>query len=167
MMEHKSFSKRENISREEHSAGVISYYQDPERGKRLYLMLQYPSGYWDFPKGRLENNESPIEAAIRELKEEANIEVKLENKFEYTVSYDFRDRDGILVHKKVTFFVGKALSNHVVLSNEHEQFSWLSLGDALKLLTYHNARQVLQLADQFLDVHTTEQEHEAQHAATT
>src|SRR5436305_6264191 len=118
MMEHKSFSKRENISREEHSAGVISYYQDPERGKRLYLMLQYPSGYWDFPKGRLENNESPIEAAIRELKEEANIEVKLENKFEYTVSYDFRDRDGILVHKKVTFFVGKALSNQVVLSNE-------------------------------------------------
>jgi len=166
-MEHKSFGKREGMSREERSAGVIAYYLDSERGKRLYLMLQYPSGYWDFPKGRLENNESEIEAAVRELKEEANIEVKLEDKFEYTVSYDFRDREGIIVHKKVTFFVGKSLSNHVVLSNEHEQFAWLSLGDALKLLTYHNARQVLQLADQFLDVRSTEQEHEAEAPSAT
>jgi len=160
-MEYKTYGKREGMSREECSAGVIAYCQDSERGKRLYLMLQYPSGYWDFPKGRLENNESSLEAAVRELKEEANIEVKLEGKFEYTVSYDFRDRDGMLVHKKVTFFVGKALSDDVMLSNEHEQFAWLSLGDALKLLTYHNARQVLQLADQFLDMQSTEQEQEA------
>jgi bis(5'-nucleosidyl)-tetraphosphatase len=140
--------------RQERSAGVIAYRYDSTRKKRLYLMLRYPSGYWDFPKGRLESDETTLDAAIRELKEETNLEVALEHKFEYTVSYDFRDRDGMPVHKQVTFFAGRTLSDAVVLSCEHEEYAWLSVGDAVKLLTYHNARQVLQLADQFLD--TTE-----------
>lgn len=138
--------------RQERSAGVIAYRQDEERNKRLYLMLRYPSGYWDFPKGRLEPGEENLQAAIRELKEETNLDVELEPSFEYAFTYDFRDRDGMSVHKKVTFYVGKALRDDVILSSEHEQYAWLSLGDALKLLTYHNARQVLQLADQYLDM---------------
>lgn len=140
------------MARQERSAGVIAYHYDIERGRRLYLMLRYPSGYWDFPKGRLESEETVLSAALREFEEETGLTVALEPKFEYSVSYDFRDRDGVAVHKQVTFFTGKALSNNVVLSHEHEEHAWLSLGDALKLLTYHNARQVLQLADQFLDV---------------
>lgn len=139
--------------KQERSAGVIAYYEDAKRNnRRLYLMLRYPSGYWDFPKGRLEANEGNQEAALRELQEETGLTVDLESSFEYTVSYDFRDRDGVPVHKKVTFFVGKAAHDEVVLSAEHEASAWLSLGDALKVLTYHNARQALQLADQFLDV---------------
>jgi bis(5'-nucleosidyl)-tetraphosphatase len=139
--------------KQERSAGVIAYYEHSKHNsRRLYLMLRYPSGYWDFPKGRLEANESNREAALRELKEETGLVVDLESSFEYTVAYDFRDRDGVPVHKKVTFFVGKAISDNVVLSAEHEESAWLSLGDALKVLTYHNARQALQLADQFLDV---------------
>lgn len=146
--------------KQERSAGVIAYYENSERSaRRLYLMLRYPSGYWDFPKGRLEANESNREAALRELQEETGLVVDLEPSFEYTVSYDFRDRDGVPVHKKVTFFVGKATSNTVVLSSEHEESAWLSLGDALKVLTYHNARQALQLADQFLDVQLSNSDH--------
>ena len=138
--------------RQERSAGVLAYRKDEVLGRRLYLMLRYPSGYWDFPKGRLEAQEDNLQAAIRELKEETNIEVRFESAFEYSFTYDFRDRDGVPVHKKVTFFLGEALSHDVLLSVEHEQYAWLPLGDALKLLTYHNARQVLQLADQFLDM---------------
>jgi len=138
--------------KQERSAGVISYRYDQERNRRLYLMLRYPSGYWDFPKGRLESSETNIDAAIREFREETGLDVQLDPEFQYVVSYDFRDRDGAAVHKEVTFFVGKAISDTVTLSPEHEEYAWLFFGDALKLLTYHNARQVLQLADQFLDV---------------
>jgi 8-oxo-dGTP pyrophosphatase MutT (NUDIX family) len=138
--------------RHERSAGIIAYYDDPTRERRLYLMLRYPSRYWDFSKGRLEANEGNRDAAIRELHEETGLSVDLIPSFEYTVSYDFRDRDGVQVHKTVTFFVGKATDTQIILSVEHEEFAWLGLGEALKLLTYHNARQALQLADQFLDV---------------
>lgn len=141
------------MTRQERSAGVIAYYNDPSRNnRRLYLMLRYPSRYWDFSKGRLEANETNEEAALRELQEETGLTVALDPGFEYMVSYDFRDREGVTVHKKVTFYVGKAHTTDIVLSAEHEEFAWLALGDALKLLTYHNARQALQLADQFLDI---------------
>lgn len=145
--------------KQERSAGVIAYYEDSQRkGRRLYLMLRYPSGYWDFPKGRLEANEGTREAALRELHEETGLtDVVLEPSFEYMVSYDFRDRDGVPVHKKVTFYVGKTTNDKITLSAEHEESAWLSLGDALKVLTYHNARQALQLADQFLDVRLQQQ----------
>src|SRR5476651_1687668 len=101
--------------RQERSAGVIAYRYDAARNRRIYLMLRYPSGYWEFPKGRLEENEDNLQAALREFKEETNLEVVLEPKFEYTVAYDFRDRDGVSVHKQVTFYVGEAVSDDVAL----------------------------------------------------
>jgi 8-oxo-dGTP diphosphatase len=33
------------------------------------------SGYWEFPGGKIEENESVIDALIRELREEINVEV--------------------------------------------------------------------------------------------
>ena len=39
-----------------------------------YLLLHYESGHWDFPKGKIEEGETPEQAALRELKEETGIE---------------------------------------------------------------------------------------------
>ena len=35
------------------------------------------AGYWEFPSGKVEENETPEEAIIRELKEEINIDVSV------------------------------------------------------------------------------------------
>lgn len=37
------------------------------------LMVKNPEGMWGFPKGHREDNETPIEAAIRETQEETGI----------------------------------------------------------------------------------------------
>ena len=52
------------------SAGVVllRWHHD----HYLYLLLR-AYNYWDFPKGMMEEGESPIEAAIREVAEETSI----------------------------------------------------------------------------------------------
>ena len=50
------------MSFDEVSAGGVVFY----RGDALvYLLLYYPAGHWDFPKGNVEPGETPEKAALR------------------------------------------------------------------------------------------------------
>ncbi|MEW6722749.1 MAG: NUDIX domain-containing protein, partial [Candidatus Micrarchaeota archaeon] len=51
---------------DEKSCGIILFR---EGEKRLYLLLHYEEGHWDFPKGHVEAGESEHEAASREAVE--------------------------------------------------------------------------------------------------
>jgi tRNA nucleotidyltransferase (CCA-adding enzyme) len=53
-------------------AGVLLYYQN-----EFLIIHQKSSGFYGFPKGRLEYKENPILGAMRELKEETGVEVEL------------------------------------------------------------------------------------------
>ena len=55
----------------ERSAGIILFRK--EGNKKLFLLLHYPSGHWDFVKGRIEKGEDEMQAAIRETREETGI----------------------------------------------------------------------------------------------
>ncbi|MFZ5500518.1 MAG: NUDIX domain-containing protein, partial [Candidatus Micrarchaeota archaeon] len=52
---------------DEKSCGIVLFSED---GGRLYLLLHYTAGHWDFPKGHVEADESEAETALRELLEE-------------------------------------------------------------------------------------------------
>lgn len=133
-----------------HSAGIIIYKIDPLTNERLYILLQYLRGYWDFAKGKLESGETVREAAIREVKEETNLDVDIYPGFEETLDYVFKERNG-MVHKYVTFFVGKATNNDVVMSWEHINFLWLPYQAALEQLNFENAKETLIKAERFLE----------------
>lgn len=54
-------------------AGCVVFQN--ESGRTLYLIVSSSSGtHWVLPQGHIEQNESPDEAALRELKEEAGVE---------------------------------------------------------------------------------------------
>lgn len=136
----------------EYSAGIITFIDRMENDKlkRFYLLLHYVNGYWDFPKGKLEKNETKLEAAHRELKEETNLTAKIIPGFEQVISYMFKDNKNILTYKEVTYFLGQASSDDVILSSEHLYYKWLPFADAVKELTYSNSKQLLKMANQFL-----------------
>ena len=140
----------------EFSAGVVVYYDDiyNDQPVRLYLLLNYRRGYWDLPKGKLEKDETNLQAAVRELKEETGLEAVIHHGFEQTLSYMFKDPTGVLVHKTVTFFVGRASTKEVVLSHEHLSYKWLPYKEALEFLTYTNAQQIVAMADHFVEMLT-------------
>lgn len=126
---------------EERSAGAI-LYRESLSGK-LYLLLNYPSGHWDFVKGNIEKGEMLKETVIREIEEETGIiDVNFIEGFEDKVEYHYQ-RDGQLVHKEVVFFLAKTNTDNVKLSHEHHGFIWLDFNSALKKLTYKTAQNML------------------------
>lgn len=133
------------------SAGIIVYRVDDDK-KRTYLLLQYPGKYWDFPKGKLENTEKWIDAAIRETKEETNLDnLIIEDGFEHCYSYVFNDFKGNKIEKTVVFFIGKAeINTQVILSYEHVDFLWLPYDQARMQIYFQSVRFLLDEVESFL-----------------
>ncbi len=130
----------------QYSAGIIIYKK--ENDTILYLLLKYIGGHWDFPKGKMEARETKQQAALRELKEETNLTAQIDDNFEETIQYIFMyNREKTT--KTVYFFTGQALTTGVKLSHEHTDYAWLPYQNALEQLTYDNAKEILNLADQY------------------
>src|SRR3989338_7457745 len=136
--------------KKELSAGCLLYKKDdPVK----YLLLHYEADHWDFPKGHVEANESNEQAALREVKEETGIEdANLIPGFKESISYYYKQQSQT-IFKEVVFFLAESPSDKVTLSSEHIGFAWHSFDNAMKKLTYKNAKDVLEKADNFLKAH--------------
>lgn len=133
----------------QYAAGCVVFTYDTTQ--RKYLLVQNVRGnHWEFPKGRMEPGETTQEAALRELKEETNIEGKIMQPFEATMSYTSTFDDDP-IQKTVYFFIAQAHSTDPVLSHEHGAYGWFSYEDALKQLTYINSQEILTQAHDFLE----------------
>lgn len=132
----------------ETSAGAVIFREISDG--IVFLLLHYPSGHWDFVKGKIEKNENPLQTVIRETKEETGIsDLNFFERFEESIEYDFQF-DGELIHKKVIFYLAKTNTEKITLSHEHLDFVWLDYKNALKKITYQNAKSVLSKAFQLL-----------------
>ncbi len=113
------------------------------KGRPSFLLLNYPSGHWDFVKGKMERGETERQTAAREAKEETGIDdLMFVDGFEQSIEYDFQ-HDGTSVHKQVVFFLAKTCASSIRLSHEHTGYTWMGFEDALERVTFENARSVL------------------------
>ena len=132
----------------EKSCGAVVFKKGKDGVK--YLILHYEAKHWDFPKGKVEPNETEEEAATREIKEETGIDdIKFVDGFRQTVSYFYR-KDEEVIHKEVIVFLAETETEEVKLSSEHIGYSWMSFENAYKRLTFNNSKEVLKKADEFL-----------------
>jgi len=133
---------------EETSAGIVIFRK--ENSKNLFLLLRYPSGHWDFVKGKMEKDESTHETAIRETKEETGIkDVSFLENFEEWIDYNFQYQ-GELVQKKVVFFLAETKTKEVEISHEHLDYIWMDYNTAMEKTTFDNAITVLTRAHALL-----------------
>ena len=133
------------------SAGVIVFKRDGRvRGGRLFLLLDY-GRFWDFPKGHVERDEDDLAAALRELREETGIDdADVIDGFRHEIQYFFRDKHRGLIRKTVVFFLAETTSRQITLSHEHVGGEFLSFEEAVKRVTYKNAKETLAKAEAFL-----------------
>ena len=130
------------------SAGVVLFRN--VSSEKLFLLLNYPQGHWDFIKGKMEKNETPHETALRETKEETGISnIEFIDGFEENIEYDFKFKRED-VHKKVIFFIAKTDTKKIRLSHEHNDYLWLGYSESLKKITYQGSKNILIKANEFL-----------------
>lgn len=131
-----------------------------EDGRRLYLVLRYPSGHYDFPKGHVEVGESEEDTLRRETEEETGIKelsvfpVRESIRYFYVAKGGERTRRrregrGIRVFKQVHFYPAETTERNIRISHEHTGFEWLPYGQAYDKLTFANAKRVLASAESF------------------
>lgn len=79
---------------------------------------EYKDG-WEFPGGKIEEGETPQDALVREIKEELDTEIVVEDLID-TIEYDYPT-----FHLSMDCFFCKLLSGNLVLK-EHEAAKWLT-----------------------------------------
>lgn len=118
-----------------------------EGGRPLFLLIRDSYRNWGFPKGHLEKSELPEAAALREVGEETGLsDLALRSELA-VIDWHFRFR-GKLIHKICHFFLME--SEHALTSPQREEgitaCKWVPIEEALALISYANAREVLQRA---------------------
>ena len=108
-----------------------------EKGK--VLLIQQTKGHWGFPKGHMELGETEIETAKREVKEETNIDVEINENKRYVMEY-FTDKGNF---KQVVLFIARKTSgNEKYQESEIKTMKWMTYEEAIDTITYDNAREL-------------------------
>lgn len=128
---------------DEHSFGIVPYRR--ERGEFIFLLIQHNAGHWAFPKGHAEGSETPLQSALRELKEEAGVGiVRVWDQVSFVEIYPLR-RGGHKHFKTVTYWPAEVNADPVHVQPEEVQaYAWLAYTPAMQRITFPEARQVLQ-----------------------
>lgn len=122
-------------------------------GQRRYLLLKNARhGAWGFPKGHSEDDETPMETALRETREETGIT-------DLRVIDGFEVRDSYLVHtpkrgdyrKTVIYFLATTPKAAHVQSHEHAESGWFAFAEALQKLGFPALKETLTRAQAVLD----------------
>ena len=131
------------------SCGVVLFTSGKVLLRRHAPRSARGGGHWDFPKGHIDDGETEIQTALRELEEETGIaHANVIDGFRETITYTFSGGKK-QIGKEVVFFIATTKESKVTLSHEHIDYSWLDFDSAFSRLTYDNARQVLRSAIEF------------------
>lgn len=133
--------------KKEKSCGAVVYKF--QNNQLLFLLIKSKKGHhYSFPKGHVENNETEIETALREIKEETNLDVIIDSNFREMITYSPFEN----VMKDVIYFVASPKGEEKVIPQETEVASakWLYYSQALKQVTHDNERNILKKAYEYL-----------------
>jgi 8-oxo-dGTP pyrophosphatase MutT (NUDIX family) len=136
---------RQRAEREVSAGGIV--FRRIEGKPTHFLLIRDSYRHWGFPKGHLEDGETPAQAADRETREETGLEhLNLHGPIKL-IDWFFRFR-GRRIHKFCHFFLFESPDGDPVpqLSEGISDYRWLPLDRALKQLSYDNARGVLKRA---------------------
>lgn len=142
----KSFVPAKIICLYEKSCGAVIFRKN-KNDVKLLLVKNHNGRHWSFPKGHIEENETEQETAIREIKEETNLDVKIMDNFREVSCYCPFGK----IKKEVVFFLARTVSDNIKLQeSEIDSFLWVDITGAKKLCSYENDFKLIDKADEYI-----------------
>ena len=133
--------EKENQVRWEKSCGAV-IAGDFGGEEKILLIRHRNGGHWAFPKGHVEGNETEVETALREIREETGLtEVEIDTGFRMVNT--FPPKPGVM--KDVVYFAAYSANTEVTVQEEEVlDHTWATPRQALELLTYANDRAMVE-----------------------
>ena len=140
------------------SYGIILILRKDNEEDRFLILKQKPAGHWSFPKGHGEEGESPIESALRELKEETNIDdIELLELPSVSYGYLLNDDKGEF-YKTLELFIAFAKDDKVIpQETEVQEYKWTTYQETLDTFSINGlkfslgVKKVLDLTQKYLE----------------
>ncbi|HTO49448.1 MAG TPA: NUDIX domain-containing protein [Burkholderiales bacterium] len=136
---------KDHTSARRRSAGVVVLRRHANDWRCLLLRA---FAYWDFPKGRIEPDEAPLAAAIREVEEETGLVGLV-----FRWGEAFRETAPYSGGKVARYYLAESPAGDVRLPvspelgrPEHDEFRWVSFAQA-KRLAVPRIREIAEWAE--------------------
>ena len=101
------------------------------------LIIKQKQGFYGFPKGHMEENETEIETAIRETKEETNLDVLIDKTKRYSLNYVIDNK----IDKEVVYYLAKPLNKNIIKQElEIKEILWVDVDKVIDILTFDNLK---------------------------
>lgn len=102
------------------------------------LLVKHNAGHWDFPKGHVEKNETEEQTALREVKEETNLDVIKSIYLNKIFNYKS------LGYECVEYvYLSKVENNNIILNEEHIDYKWCSFNEFVDLIYWFESKENL------------------------
>ena len=127
------------------SAGGVAF-RISESIVEVALIRTAAEGRWQLPKGIVDSGETPEQAAIREVREEAGIYCELLEPIDTIDYWFYGNYDGTRkrYHKKVHFYLMRFLEGNIA-DHDHEvvEVRWVELNSAEEMLAFKSEKELV------------------------
>ncbi|WP_203640936.1 bis(5'-nucleosyl)-tetraphosphatase [Levilactobacillus andaensis] len=132
----------------ENASGAVVYRLKNNQPEYL-LLKSATSNFWGFPKGHVEGNETDIETAVREIREETQLQATIDPEFHADLDYDMKNGH----HKHVVLYTSQVPADVTITRQVEEisEYGWFDYQTARKTLSYDNLKGLLDQANTYLE----------------
>jgi 8-oxo-dGTP pyrophosphatase MutT (NUDIX family) len=134
------------------SAQVV-IFAETECAREFLLLKRVAShgGFWQFVTGSLEDEETHVEAAVREVGEETGITARAEdlidlmrvNTFEIAPQWQAKYAPGVTHNEEVCFALKVDKCDVRIDSVEHDEWAWVDYDAAIMMLHWESNKRAL------------------------
>lgn len=114
-----------------------------------YVLVQQLEGFWGFPKGHIEGNETEEETALREIYEEMKLKTDIHKGFRTVDEHVIPNKENVI--KQIVYFCAEYYDQDIVIQNDELLgASLVTYEEALQLLEFESSKRILKEANDFL-----------------
>lgn len=142
---------RPPVVRQVSAGGIV--YRDAAGRTEVALVRVGPKKRWQLPKGIVDEGETPVTTAVREVREEAGVEATIVAQLDVIEYWYVGDDAGrrVRFHKFVHLFLMTYVSGDV---NDHDyevdEARWVPLAEAEEMLAFESERKSMRQAASLL-----------------